>query len=267
MSRMSNRNFTFLVLGVVGLFIVALVTFNNQMFPWQGGQNVAEGDGEDEKELAVKEDKSPGPGYVKVGGVWRKQTELGKPVVPNTKIKEGSLRNPGQSPRVKADLNPQVASVSEALKSKKHPERLSLFKSPPPFDKAEFEKDPDKVLNTIVPGRAMAPAQPGPDVNPIRKRSPGIVKVLQGESTTLRVKAARNAFVAFHTSDLGVFGSGIKTINVRADDKGIAEATYTATKGTVGNVRVVAASPYNSEIARFVVNVTLPKPIERVGAN
>lgn len=266
MSSMSNRTFTFLIMGTLLLFAVIMIAANNQMFPWQQGQIVVKGDGDeaDDEVNLVKEDPSPGPGFVKVGGIWRRETDLGEPVVPNTKIKEGSLRNPGQSPRVKADLNPQVASVAKALKDKTNPERLTVFKSPKPFDKTSFEKNPDQYINTIEPGRAMQPAQPGPDVNPIRKRSPGIVKVIQGESTTLKVKADQNAFVTFHTTDLGVFNSGIKTVNVRADDKGIAEATYTATKGTIGNVRIVAASPYNSELAQFVVNVSLPEPIAEV---
>lgn len=89
MSKMSNRNFTFLVLGVVGLFFAALVAFNNQMFPWQRVQAVAENEEEQAGKEGgiVKEDKAPGPGYVKVGGVWRKETDLGQPVVPNTKIR------------------------------------------------------------------------------------------------------------------------------------------------------------------------------------
>jgi hypothetical protein len=165
----------------------------------------------------------------------------------------------GVTPGVPADRNPQVALVVQAVKEKTHPERLSVLIQPPPFDRAAFEKAPDKYLNTIEPGRVFQPAQPGPGVPRLLPHSPRLQRVVQGESVYLEVGGVPGMPVTFTSFDLGAFENDLNSITVRADERGRARVKFTATPGTISDINILAASPVTSGQVKYVVNVRLPE--------
>ena len=166
--------------------------------------------------------------------------------------------NYGQTPAIDPDANPQVASVVAALREKKHPERLSPMIAPPAFDAKAYQADPQAYLNTVEPGRAFQSAQPGPDVKVLQRMSPRLVKVTQGESVTLEVKAVPDAPVTFTSFDLGQFENQLTSITVQANETGVAQAEFSATPGTIDHVNILAASPVTTGQARFLVDVAVP---------
>jgi len=90
--------------------------------------------------------------------------------------------------------------------------------------------------------------------------SPYYQKIVQGETVVLRAQGEPNMPVSFYAPQLGVFeASKTSSVSVQADEKGIAEARYTATAGTHGDTPIIASSPVNTKRTRFVVHVVLPK--------
>ncbi|MBD3222238.1 hypothetical protein GF314_13455 [bacterium] len=172
---------------------------------------------------------------------------------------DGSPSPLGVQPVVPGDANPQVASVVEAARTGQHPERRTALAMPDPFDRASYEKDPQAYLDVCEPGRVFQPAQPGKDVPMISARSDTSVEVAVGESTTLAAMAAPGAPVTFTSFDLGLFSNELTSITVQADDAGIARATFTAV-GCVNDVNILAASPYCSGRATFMIFVPPPAP-------
>ncbi len=219
---------------------------------------------------ATATDLPPHDGWVKVGGVWRPPTDVQSALpqedqpAPSADKRKSLFRDPGRSPRVALDANPQVASVVEALRSREHPERLTSFQRPLPFDLAAFQADPEKYLNTVEPGRVYQAAPAGEGVQRILRLSPRYRRVLQGETVTLQAKADPHVPVTFFSARLGQFSNQLTAITVRADAEGVAETQFTATPGTRGDIDILAASPTNSHQARFVINVRLPEPPPQV---
>jgi len=58
--------------------------------------------------------------------------------------------------------------------------------------------------------------------------------------------------------DLGTFSNGLTAITVRADEEGVAKATYTASGGVIADVSVLVGSPLASGQVSFFVFVTEP---------
>jgi hypothetical protein len=170
----------------------------------------------------------------------------------------------------KRDLSPmaaaQVRSVAEALRSKQHPERLSMMIESKPFDQAAFDADPDSYLRVIIPGRVFQCAQPGAGVAALRSTGPRQHRIEPGGSVKLEVKGAQRAPVTFTSSDMGAFAENkLNSITVRADENGLASVTFVATPGADGDVNILAGSPLASGQARFVVmveNSPLRRPAE-----
>ena len=207
------------------------------------------------------------PGYLNVGGVYRPASDvrLGKDRPGKRDDMGNDVPNPGFSPAVKPDANPQVASVAKALKEKKNPARYSSFVKPAKFDAKAYASDPQSHLNVVEPGRVFQPAQPSPDVKRLNAVSGRYHRVTQGESVTLAVKGESNGPVTFTSFNLGSFENQLTSITVQADEAGLAQAPFTATPGTIDDIRILAASPLNSGQAQFTVNVALPK--KAVAAN
>jgi len=157
--------------------------------------------------------------------------------------------------RVAADANPNVVSVVEAARNGKHPERLSYMTLPKPFDKAAYEADPDAYLNVVEPGRVRQALEPGEGVPFIRENGLREFNVKSGGSVDLSVIAIKNAPVTFKSFDGGAFSNGLNSISVKADEKGVAVVKFTATKGTIAEVNIIAASPMTSDQINFVVRV------------
>lgn len=191
------------------------------------------------------------------------QAEQAAPTAESEKS-EAPLKPPpqdfGRVVPVKADASPQAAAVSEALKKKDHPERLSALLPAKPFDKAAFEANPNAYLNTVEPGRCFLCAQPGKDVPALAAKTPGMSRIKQGESVKLSVKGAPLAPVSFTSFDLGTFAeSKLNCVTVRADKDGVASVTFVATPGALNDCNILAGSPLASGQARFVVEISEAK--------
>ncbi|MCK6472735.1 MAG: hypothetical protein L6R28_13415 [Planctomycetes bacterium] len=157
---------------------------------------------------------------------------------------------------VKADANPQAKSIAEALKTKTHPERLSAMLPPKAFDADAFARNPDLYTQAHEPGRVFQAAQPGRDVPALRAEGSRFHALKQGESAELVVRGKPGAPVSFTTFDMGTFAENkLSTVTVRADDKGLARATFVASAGAINDVNILAASPLASGDVSFKVEV------------
>jgi len=159
---------------------------------------------------------------------------------------------------VRARANRQVASVAEALRTRRFPERVSPLIRPRRFDRKAYERSPEAYLRRVEPGRVFQSAQPGPGVVRIRSVGRTTFRVGQGEVVRLRVQAVPGAPVTFTSFDLGAFENELPSITVRADRRGVAEARFRGTPGTYDRVNILAASPMTSGRVRFCVYVELP---------
>lgn len=157
---------------------------------------------------------------------------------------------------VPADANAQVASVAEALKNKTHPERLSPLVPPKPFDLAAYRRDPKAYLNVIEPGRVFQVAQPGPEVRRLEALGETQPTITQAGTATLRVKAAPGMPVTWTSFDAGRFSNSLTSITVAADDRGVAETTFTGGSGTIDQVNILASCPVTSGQVTYHVTVT-----------
>lgn len=160
---------------------------------------------------------------------------------------------------VDANRNANTKSVAEARKDGKHHERLSPLVAPAAFDKAKFEANPQAYLDVVEPGRVWQTAAPGAGVKHLHSKGSERLKVAVGGNVDLAVRGTPSAPVTFTAFDGGVFENQLASITVRADDKGEAHATFTATPGTIDDVNVIAGSPMASSQARFVVKVNPAK--------
>lgn len=170
---------------------------------------------------------------------------------------EGGGPDIGTSPPVPADANPMVASVAEAIKSKQHPERLSVVITPPPFNHEAYANDPQAYLSVVEPARVWQSAQPGKSVPPLKVLSPRHMRIQQGETVSLRVQVPPGMPVTFTSFDMGAIQNQLNSITVPADADGVAVGRFTGTRGAVNLVNVLAASPVASGQASFMVEVSV----------
>ena len=166
----------------------------------------------------------------------------------------------GTFPTVSAQANESTRSVVEALKDKKHPERLTPLVPPKPYDDAAFERDKAAYCNTVEPGRIFQSAQPGADVPRLEMDSNQLQSVVQGEQVALQVHGVPGKPVTFCALDGGRFVENqLNTVTVVADGHGIAKVNYQATTGVINEVNIQAASPVASGNAKFTVYVSKPQ--------
>lgn len=206
------------------------------------------------------------PGYVIVGGVKRKATDVAPlpAAAPPQETKEDLAKRVidyGETPRLPEDLNPAVKAAAAAIRDKKRfPERLSVAVLPKPFDAAAYKTNPQAYLDVVEPGRVFQSAQPGPGVPRLESVSPYVQQAIQGQSVPLQVQAPPGAPVTFTSFDLGQFAENqLSSVTVKADADGLATANFIGSPGTIADVNILAASPLASAQAKFVVNVQLPK--------
>jgi hypothetical protein len=165
------------------------------------------------------------------------------------------VQYPGINPRLDPNANAQVASVVEAARTGKHPERLSSLVLPKPFDRAAYAANPRAYLDVIEPGRVFQSAAPGPGVPVLDSLGAEMLSMSRGTPVELKVKAAPGAPVTYHSSDLGAFDNQLTTITVRSDEQGVAVAQFHATPGTIGDCNITAASPMCSGRINFFVTI------------
>lgn len=155
----------------------------------------------------------------------------------------------------RGDSNPMTKSVAEAIDTQTHPERLTPMIGPEPFDLVRYQADELAYLNTVEPGRVWQVAQPGDNVPRIVSASGPTHYIDPGETVVLRLMVPPGMPATFTSFDLGAFENLLTSITVRADAKGIAQASFTASSGTVGTVNILAASPVTSGQMRYIVYV------------
>jgi len=165
--------------------------------------------------------------------------------------------DPGSFEPIPLDSNRDTESIREALETGKYPERLSASIAPKPFNRQEFNKDPQKYIHTIEPGRVFATAQPGKDVPATKIKGPKFHEVEQGKSVTLKVQSASNSPITFSSMDAGAFKNKLPSITVMTNNQGEAQVEFYGTPGTVGDCHILAGSPEAWGQANFLVVVSL----------
>ncbi len=161
--------------------------------------------------------------------------------------------NPGSS-------SDYMKSILEAARSGDYPERRTSLLVPGAFDPETFEADPAGYLTTVEPGRIHQSAKPGPGVPTLRIDRPAEFRMNPGGELELSVIGQPNAPVTFHSTGLGAFDNRLTTMTVRGDGAGLASVVFTATAGTLGDVKVVAASPL--AVGKVCFCIVVNDPVE-----
>lgn len=216
----------------------------------------------------------PESGDIIAGGVERPRTDLERdtPTTPEDAEATSGGKDPldyGTTPGVAINTNEQTQAVAEAIKTGRHPERLSVSvasKTARNFDPEKFDPESDAYdeeyrstyLASPEPGRVWFPAQPAEGVERIQPLMPQFVQVEQGEDITLRVSGQPGQPVTFTSFDLGMFENQLTTMTVVANAQGVAEVQFRGPPGTIADVKIMAASPVLSGQVRLTVNVVDP---------
>lgn len=129
---------------------------------------------------------------------------------------------------------------------------------PRPFDRKEFEADPETYLKAVEPGRCFQTAQPtSPDDVRLTMASSPLTTLSPGGEVSLRVKGAANAPVTFTSFNGGIFKeSKLGSATVQADGAGLAVAAFSAGPGIRGDIRIQAGSPLAVGFQTFLVRVS-----------
>lgn len=165
---------------------------------------------------------------------------------------------PSVPPTVRPDANANVASVAEATRTGKFPERLSPLMAPKAFDPSAFAANPQAYLDIIEPGRVFQSAAPGLDVPVLRSKATASFEIPTGGACTLAVITAPRSPVTFTALDLGTFPNSLTSITVQADEQGEASTVYSASGGVIADAQILVGSPGASGQIKFHVFVTSP---------
>ena len=205
---------------------------------------------------------------VSVGGVMRRQRDTQKDR--NSKIKEDRAGKDLEAEAKKQfDAMPKqaaleltahrsVAKVHEKLKNGDH-QSLRLYSETGAFEQQAYEASKRDYLEDYVPSRVFQTAQPSDGAPALTATSSTWQQMASGESIRLEVTSSPNMPVTFLAMDLGAFENKLNAITVEADGKGVANATYTATPGTIGRSHIMAGSPGASGQVSFEVMITTAK--------
>ncbi len=199
----------------------------------------------------------PNPKPADLGSSAESQKASPAPVIsgrgsPNT-AEPSQSEAPPLDPRVLAAAALARRTLSDPTPQMEHARKKT--KAPKGFDRERYLADPAAYLDLLAPSRSTEPAQPAADVPMIETIGPTTAGISVGESCTLRVKTEPGMPVSFTSSGLGSFDSGFPSITVAANEQGLAEARFTATKGTIGDCPIICASPVRGGTIRFLVRV------------
>lgn len=188
------------------------------------------------------------------------QTAVPAPSVASTAVAAtvGQPATTGQSAALSELAQANQQSVVEAVRSGKHPERLSLAIDPAPFDPAAYARDSQAYLAVVEPARVYQTAPAGPDAVALRAAVDHTIRIPAHGSTPLTVIGVPGAPVSWTVLDGGQFANGLASITVQADAEGKATTTYTATPGTVDEVQILVGSPMTVGTLTLVVHVADP---------
>lgn len=168
-----------------------------------------------------------------------------------------SVRNGTLSPlerRRNATL-PSGSTVAATVTTRR---KLTPVEDTQPFDPAAFAASPESYLGTVSPGRCFQTKQAtGPDDVHLRLASEPRLELARGEKVALMVIGLPNAPVSFTSFDGGEFEeSGLGSVTVRADARGIASAHFLAGVGINGDIQVQAGSPLAVGTQRFLIRAS-----------
>jgi hypothetical protein len=199
-------------------------------------------------------------------GLWFGASTLSADTVTAVSSTQPATTSPSATSLPAAQLltasNANVVSVTAAKGAQPHPERLTPIARPHHFDLQAYTLNPHTYLDTVEPGRVWDVAQAGPGITSIRPQPP-IAQLIQPLGTAkLSVIAAPNMPVTFVSYGLGAFDNQLTSITVQADASGVASVTFTAIKGTTGNVDILAACPRNTGQAKFHLDVAVPAAVQ-----
>ena len=128
--------------------------------------------------------------------------------------------------------------------------------APPKWDAAAYRRDPQSYLDEAFPGRANQTAQPSADVPFLVADGPIGFRVAPLSRVVLRARGEPWMPVTFTSLGLGTFlRNGLTTVSVPADGEGLAQATWIATPGTVGNVSILAGSPTRAGQVSYLIHI------------
>jgi hypothetical protein len=143
-----------------------------------------------------------------------------------------------------------VAGAAETAKEPaKETEKVSAT-----ADVQAIQADKAAFVATVDPSRVYRPANAGPGVLVIAPVT-SAVRVPSGGSVAVGAVAVAGAAVTFAAQNGGEFPNQQGAITIVADKDGVASTIFTATKGTVAWVDIVAASPVTAGRARIAVQV------------
>jgi hypothetical protein len=156
-------------------------------------------------------------------------------------------------------FHPQVASIAEAHRTGKHPERLSLDIAPAPFDLKRYEANPQQYLNIVEPGRVYQTAAAGPNAVPLIATIDRVISIPALGSTALSVRGKPNAPVSWTILGGGVFTHNrLTSTTVLTSAEGIATVTYEATPGVYDAVSILVGSPLMVGTLTLMLQVAEP---------
>jgi hypothetical protein len=136
------------------------------------------------------------------------------------------------------------------------PQSLSMTAALQPFDRQSFERAPAEYLAKVEPARCFQTARPAPETAALVSQVPNRAGVQRGVAHALWVKTTPSAPVTFTAFDGGEFTeSGLPSVTVQADARGLASAHFLAVRGVDGDVNIVAGSPMASGVQRFLLRV------------
>lgn len=126
------------------------------------------------------------------------------------------------------------------------------------YDPASFRRNPMAYLARADFSRIREtlPVEAG---NPALERvSPSVFTVERGgRGASVSVRTVPGAAATFVAHDGGCFASGLATVTVQSDSKGVATATFFPTAGMFGPGHIEASSPEAARTVSFVVEVPI----------
>jgi len=116
----------------------------------------------------------------------------------------------------------------------------------------------ERLLATVDPDRVYQTAEAKPGVPALEIQGTSERRIQPGQSVTIATQGASDAVVTYMSREGGAFENGQASITVQADDRGLAQATFTAGPGTVDDVYVQIGSPNAIGTVSAVVHVLYP---------
>ena len=160
-------------------------------------------------------------------------------------------------PLVQPNFKAQQASAAENQNSGSVGD-VSVDGRPRPWDKDSYIRDPSAYLERIEPSRIHQTAPDDPAYARLLTPAGSTAERhhLEGlGSIPLTVVTEPGFPCTMASMDRGSFENGLTTITVQAGVDGRATAHFTATAGTVAQVRILAASPMARGTVSFLISI------------